>query len=58
MRSRKFKAPKINVPSGDDEGKYTEQFKESLKRAKEDINCGRLYSHQEIKKILKIRKCK
>ncbi len=39
------------VPDGDDEGKYTSEFKASLLRGLLDIKHGRIHSHEEIKKI-------
>ena len=40
------------VPSADDEGKYTEEFKASLIRALGDIKRGRVHSMQEVRKTL------
>ncbi|MFH1285989.1 MAG: hypothetical protein ABIH99_05405 [Candidatus Micrarchaeota archaeon] len=40
------------VPSGDDEGEYTEEFKASWMRAHEDLKKGRIISHAELKKKL------
>ncbi len=43
------------VPSGDDEGEYTEEFKASLLRSLADIRHGRVYSSEEVRKRLGIR---
>lgn len=40
------------VPSGDDEGKYSEDFKASLFRGLLDIKYGRTYSSQDVRKAL------
>ncbi|MFH1520967.1 MAG: hypothetical protein ABID61_04945 [Candidatus Micrarchaeota archaeon] len=40
------------VPSGDDEGQYTDEFKASLFRGLLDIKYGRTYSSEEVKKKL------
>ncbi|NYZ78155.1 hypothetical protein H0N96_02015 [Candidatus Micrarchaeota archaeon] len=40
------------VPSGDDEGEYTDEFRIGLLRAKEDIRKNRVYSHEFVKKQL------
>ncbi len=40
------------VPSSDDEGKYTREFRASLIRALADIKHGRTYSISEVKKSL------
>lgn len=40
------------IPSGDDEGEYSEEFKASLLRSLEDIKLGRTYSLDEAKKML------
>ena len=42
------------VPSEDDEGKYTDEFRASLIRALADIKHGRTYSLQEVRKRLKV----
>ena len=42
------------VPSGDDEGQYTDEFRSSLLRSLADIKHGRTYSHDEVKKQLGI----
>lgn len=39
------------IPDGDDEGKYTPEFKASLLRGLLDIKHGRVHSHEEIKKM-------
>ncbi|MCK4319793.1 hypothetical protein KAW38_04455 [Candidatus Micrarchaeota archaeon] len=39
------------VPSGDDEGEYTKEFKASLLQAISDVRYGRIHSFNEIKKI-------
>lgn len=44
------------IPSGDDEGEYTDEFKASLFKSLLDIKHGRVYSHEEMKKALGIRK--
>lgn len=43
------------VPSGDDEGAYSEEFKASLLRAILDAKYGRIYSLQEIKARLGVK---
>lgn len=40
------------IPDGDDEGKYTPEFKASLLRGLLDIKHGRIHSHGEIKKLV------
>jgi len=40
------------VPDGDEEGKYTSEFKASLLRGLLDIKHGRIHSHEEIKRII------
>jgi O6-methylguanine-DNA--protein-cysteine methyltransferase len=40
------------VPSSDDEGEYTEEFKASLLRALSDIKHGRVYSTEEVRRKL------
>lgn len=40
------------IPSKDDEGEYTEEFKASLIRSLSDIKRGRLHSIQEVRKML------
>ena len=40
------------VPSGDDEGKYTPEFRASLVRGLSDIRNGRTHSSGEVRKIL------
>lgn len=40
------------LPSGDDEGEYTEEFKESMMRALVDIKHGRVHSIQDVRKKL------
>jgi len=42
------------VPSGDDEGEYTEEFKASLMRSLIDIKKGRTHSLEDVKKQLGI----
>jgi len=42
------------VPSGDDEGDYTDEFRASLLRSLSDIKHGRTYSLEETKKQLGI----
>ncbi len=42
------------VPSHDDEGEYTEEFKASLLRSLADIKHGRTFSLSEVKKQLGI----
>jgi len=44
------------IPSGDDEGKYTQEFRASLLRALIDIKHGRTYSTEEVRKNLGIKK--
>jgi hypothetical protein len=39
------------VPSGDDEGEYTDEFRASLFRSLIDLKGGRTYTMQEIKKM-------
>ena len=38
------------VPKGDDEGDYSDEFRASLFRGMEDIDKGRVISHEELKK--------
>ena len=38
------------IPSGDDEGEYTEEFKASLMRAIADVKRGRVYSMKDVRK--------
>ena len=40
------------VPSSDDEGEYTEEFKASLLRALSDVKHGRIYSADEVRRKL------
>ncbi|MCP4646387.1 MAG: hypothetical protein GY852_01460 [bacterium] len=40
------------VPSGDDEGKYSEEFKASLLRSLSDMKHGRVYSLKEVEAAL------
>ncbi|MDE1762359.1 MAG: hypothetical protein KGH78_04175 [Candidatus Micrarchaeota archaeon] len=40
------------IPEGDDEGKYTEEFRASLLRGLLDIKGGRTYSSAEVRKKL------
>ena len=40
------------VPSGDDEGKYTPEFRASLMRGMSDIRNGRTHSAGDVRKIL------
>ena len=40
------------VPSGDDEGKYTPEFRASLVRGMSDIRNGRTHSSGDVRKIL------
>ena len=40
------------VPSGDDEGKYTPEFRASLLRGLTDIRNGRAHSTEDVRKIL------
>ncbi|HLC68770.1 MAG TPA: hypothetical protein VJH24_02930 [Candidatus Bilamarchaeaceae archaeon] len=40
------------VPSGDDEGAYTEEFRASLLRALGDVKHGRTHSTEQVKKQL------
>ena len=40
------------IPSGDDEGEYTEEFKASLMRAIADVKRGRVYSMKDVRKEL------
>ena len=42
------------IPSGDDEGAYTDEFKASLLRSLIDIKHGRTYSTEEVKRQLGI----
>ena len=42
------------VPSGDDEGEYSDEFKASLLRSLVDIRHGRVHSMDEVKKQLGI----
>jgi hypothetical protein len=40
------------VPTGDDEGEYTEEFRASLLRSLADIKQGRIYSAADVRKRL------
>jgi hypothetical protein len=40
------------VPTGDDEGEYTDEFRASLLRSLADIRHGRVYSTDEVRKRL------
>ena len=40
------------VPSGDDEGEYSEEFKASLLRSLSDMKHGRVYSLKEVEAAL------
>ncbi|MBD3389334.1 hypothetical protein GF415_00040 [Candidatus Micrarchaeota archaeon] len=40
------------VPSGDDEGKYSEEFRASLLRSLSDMKHGRVYSLKEVEAAL------
>lgn len=40
------------IPEGDDEGRYTEEFRIGLLNARIDIREGRLVSHEQVKKQL------
>lgn len=42
------------VPSGDDEGEYTDEFKASMIRSLLDIKHGRTYSVRDVRKRLGI----
>jgi hypothetical protein len=42
------------VPSGDDEGRYTAEFKESLVKGMLDMRHGRVYSLEQVEKRLGI----
>ena len=42
------------IPEGDEEGKYTEEFRTSLLRGMLDIRRGRTYSSSEVKKRLEL----
>jgi len=42
----------VLVPEGDNEGKYTDQFRIGLLNARLDIKSGRTISHAEMKKRL------
>ena len=42
------------VPSGDDEGEYTNEFKASMIRSLVDVKSGRTYSMDDVKKRLGI----
>ena len=42
------------VPSGDDEGEYTDEFRASLLRSLTDIKHGRTYSTKEVRRNLGI----
>jgi len=43
------------VPSGDDEGEYTDEFKASILRSLGDIKHGRTYSAEDVRKRLGIK---
>ena len=43
------------VPSGDNEGEYTDEFRASLLRALTDIRERRTHSHEEVKRQLGIK---
>lgn len=43
------------VPSGDEEGEYTEEFKASLLRSLADIKHGRVHSIADVRKKLGIK---
>ncbi len=40
------------IPKGDSEGKYTDEFRLGLAKARLDMIKGRTYSHAELKKSL------
>lgn len=40
------------VPSGDDEGEYSDDFRAGLLRAKIDLTQGKTRSHEQVKKSL------
>jgi DNA-binding TFAR19-related protein (PDSD5 family) len=40
------------VPSGDDEGQYTEEFKASLLRSLSDVKHGKTYTLKEVESAL------
>lgn len=40
------------IPKGDDEGRYTEEFRASLLRGLLDIKQGRTYTAEEVKRKL------
>lgn len=40
------------IPEGDDEGKYTAEFKASLLRGLLDIKHGRTYTTDEVKRLI------
>jgi hypothetical protein len=42
------------IPTGDDEGEYTDEFKASLLRSLADIKHGRTHSVDDVKKQLGI----
>lgn len=43
------------IPEGDGEGKYTPEFRASLLRGLLDIKHGRVYSHDEVKRLIGVR---
>jgi len=40
------------VPEGDDEGRYTSEFRIGLMEAREDVRAGRTIPHAEVKRRL------
>ena len=45
---------KQKIPVDDEERKYKKKFIESLKRAMKEIREGKIVSHADVKKILKL----
>jgi hypothetical protein len=44
------------IPSGDDEGEYTEEFRASLIRSRLDLKHGRAYTMEETRERLGLKK--
>lgn len=57
-RNRHIGRPDVDtndIPEGDDEGKYTKEFRRSIKRGRTDLKAGRVYTLEEVKKTLGIK---
>ena len=44
-----------SVPEGDEEGKFSKEFRISLLQGRLDLKEGRAFSHEEVKRLLKLK---